>query len=47
MMKAESEANYLAYKIAPPPDDARPEETSWTCLKKLLDGRGKAAEPLG
>jgi hypothetical protein len=40
-MKAEIEKNYPAYKAPPPLDDQRPNETSWTYFKKLIDARSK------
>lgn len=40
-MKTEIEASYPAYKTAPPPDDARPNETSWTYFRKVIDAKRK------
>lgn len=37
-MKAEIRANYPDYVAPPPLDDPRPNETSWTYFKKLVDG---------
>jgi len=36
-IKAEIKANYAAYEHAPPLDDSRPNETSWTHFKKVID----------
>ena len=41
VLKAEIEANYPAYKTPPPLDDARPNETSWTYFKKVIDKKKK------
>lgn len=38
-MKAEIAANYPEYTAPPPIDDTRPNETSWTYLKKIIDAR--------
>lgn len=38
-MKAEIAANYPDYTAAPPVDDQRPNETSWTYMKKIIDAR--------
>jgi hypothetical protein len=43
-MKAEIERNYPLYRNPPPLDDQRPNETSWTYFKKLIDAR-KPAPP--
>ncbi len=40
LMKKEIAANYPAYRHAPPVDDQRPNETSWTYMKKVIDRRG-------
>jgi hypothetical protein len=45
LMKAEIQSTYPAYTTAPPADDARPNETSWTYFKKVLDARKKQAAP--
>ena len=37
-MKAEIAANYPEYAAPPPVDDNRPNETSWTYFRKLIDG---------
>jgi Protein of unknown function (DUF1838) len=45
VLKTEIRANYPAYTTAPPLDDKRPNETSWTYYKKLMEAkRAKAAE---
>jgi hypothetical protein len=45
-LKAEISANYPDYKTPPALDDARPNETSWTYLKKVIDQkRAKTAAP--
>jgi hypothetical protein len=41
-IRAEIEKNYPIYKNAPPTDDARPNETSWTHFKKLMEEKKKA-----
>jgi hypothetical protein len=49
-IRTEIEANYPLYKEPPPLDDARPNETSWTYFKKIIDAqRAKpgAAAPSG
>jgi Protein of unknown function (DUF1838) len=43
-IRAEIEKNYPIYKNAPPTDDKRPNETSWTHFKKLMEERKKAAK---
>ena len=43
-IKAEVRANYPLYQTAPPADDTRENETTWTKFKKLIDAR-RAAEP--
>ena len=45
VMKAEIEKHYPAYKTAPPADDARPNETSWTYFKKVIDAKRAAKKP--
>lgn len=42
LLKDEIAANYPAYTQAPPADDARPNETTWTVFKKWADERRKA-----
>ena len=37
-MQAEIADNYPAYVAPPPVDDTRPNETSWTYMKKIIDG---------
>ena len=39
VMLKEITDNYPAYTAPPPLDDARPNETSWTYMKKILDAR--------
>ena len=39
LLKSEIAANYPKYRHAPPGDDQRPNETSWTFFKKELDRR--------
>jgi len=36
-MKGEIETNYPIYRAPPPLDDARPNETTWTVVKKAVD----------
>ena len=43
MIKAEVRANFPIYDQAPPPDDQRPNETTWTKFKTLIDAK-RAAE---
>jgi hypothetical protein len=43
-MKDEIAANYPDYRNAPPVDDKRPNETSWTYFKKVLDKRMQAED---
>jgi hypothetical protein len=38
-LRSEIRTNYPAYLVPPPLDDARPNETSWTYIKKIVDGR--------
>ncbi|MEZ5566326.1 MAG: DUF1838 family protein [Gammaproteobacteria bacterium] len=42
-MKAQIEKNYPAYRNPPPLDDKRPNETSWTYFKKVIDEHNKTA----
>jgi hypothetical protein len=37
VLKTEIAANYPAYTAPPPGDDARPNETTWTVFKKMVD----------
>jgi hypothetical protein len=46
-MKAEIAANYPAYRHAPPVDDDRPNETSWTFFKKIFDERAEEENASG
>ena len=41
IMKNEIAANYPEYVAPPPLDDTRPNETSWTVMKKIIDSRPK------
>ncbi|MDX2223153.1 MAG: DUF1838 family protein [Rhodospirillaceae bacterium] len=45
-IRTEIETNYPLYKEPPPLDDARPNETSWTYFKKIIDAK-RAAAPSG
>lgn len=46
VLKDEIAANYPIYTQAPPADDARPNETTWTVFKKWADEKRKtASEP--
>lgn len=47
LLKDEIAAHYPAYAAAPPADDARPNETTWTVFKKWADERRKAPTPDG
>ncbi|TQV81252.1 DUF1838 domain-containing protein [Exilibacterium tricleocarpae] len=44
LMKREIAANYPAYRHAPPVDDQRPNETSWTYMRKIIDKRGDKSD---
>jgi hypothetical protein len=45
VLKNEIAANYPAYTAPPPGDDARPNETTWTVFKKVVDAeRGSSGE---
>ena len=46
-MKREIAASYPEYTAPPPGDDTRPNETSWTYQKKIIDSRPKEAAPSG
>jgi hypothetical protein len=39
VVKNEIKVNYPAYVKAPPVDDTRPNETSWTVFKKIIDSK--------
>jgi hypothetical protein len=39
LLKSEIAANYPEYVAPPPVDDPRRNETSWTYMKKIIDGR--------
>ena len=41
VMKKEIAANYPEYAAPPPVNDTRPNETSWTYMKKIIDSRPK------
>jgi hypothetical protein len=41
VMKKEIAANYPDYTDPPPVSDTRPNETSWTYMKKIIDSRPK------
>ena len=41
-LRSELKASYPAYLAPPPLDDARPNETSWTYIKKVVDSRRAA-----
>jgi hypothetical protein len=41
VMQEEIAANYPEYTAPPPVDDTRPNETSWTNMKKIIDSRPK------
>ena len=41
IMKKEIAANYPDYTAPPPVSDTRPNETSWTFMKKIIDSRPK------
>lgn len=43
VLKDEIAANYPIYAEAPPADDARPNETTWTVFKKWIDAKRQAA----
>jgi hypothetical protein len=46
VMKKEIAAHYPEYTAPPPVNDTRPNETSWTYMKKIIDSRPKE-EPKG
>jgi hypothetical protein len=39
VLKKEIRANYPIYEDAPPKDDARPNETTWSKFKTLMDAK--------
>ena len=47
VLKDEIARNYPAYTSAPPTDDTRPNETTWTVFKKWADQQPKPARPGG
>jgi hypothetical protein len=42
ILKAEMKKNYPGFETPPPADDKRPNETSWTYFKKIIDAKPKA-----
>jgi Protein of unknown function (DUF1838) len=42
-LRGEIKANYPTYLAPPPLDDARPNETSWTYIRKIIDAQRAAA----
>lgn len=46
-LRSEIKANYPAYLAPPPLDDARPNETSWTYIRKIVDQRRAAPAGAG
>jgi hypothetical protein len=42
-LRSEIKANYPVYLAPPPLDDARPNETSWTYIRKIVDAQRAAA----
>ncbi len=47
VMKQEIANNYPQYAAPPPADDDRPNETSWTYFKKIIDARGAVQSSQG
>ncbi|MDO8835164.1 MAG: DUF1838 family protein [Vicinamibacterales bacterium] len=45
VLKAEIKANYPEYQVPPSVGDTRPNETSWTYFKKMVDKKRAAAKP--
>jgi hypothetical protein len=45
VLKAEIKASYPEYQAPPSVDDTRPNETSWTYFKKVIDKKRAAAAP--
>jgi len=43
-LKGEIETNYPIYRNPPPLDDPRPNETTWTVVKKAVDAQRAAAK---
>ena len=44
-LRSEIKAHYAAFLEPPPLDDSRPNETTWTYVKKIIDARKAAAKP--
>jgi hypothetical protein len=44
LLKEQIAQNYPEYRNAPPMDDPRPNETSWTYFKKIFDARADGAQ---
>ena len=42
LLREEIASSYPDYRHAPPGDDQRPNETSWTVFKKALDARAES-----
>lgn len=45
VVRDEIAANYPIYNAPPPGDDARPNETTWTVFKKMIDQKNAGAKP--
>jgi hypothetical protein len=45
VLRTEIEAHYPAWTAPPPLDDQRPNETSWTYFKKVLEARKAKVAP--
>lgn len=43
-LRSEIRSNYPSYLVPPPLDDPRPNETSWTYIKKMVDAQRAAAK---
>jgi hypothetical protein len=43
-LRGEIRGNYPLYLAPPPLDDARPNETSWTYIRKMVDAQRAAAK---
>ncbi|MFN2166043.1 MAG: DUF1838 family protein, partial [Anaerolineae bacterium] len=44
VLREEIETRYPAFREPPPVDDARPNETSWTVFKRIIDQRRASGE---
>ena len=44
VLKAQIDGEYKAWRSPPPVDDSRPNETSWTYFKKIIDAKRAAAK---